>query len=73
MIWHSGEDGEVRLKIFAKGHDTGNVTASVAVIWCRPNSYYILVLEVIFVTLVDQLMCACNELQTVDMVELHSV
>lgn len=70
MIRHGAEDGEVGLQIFAQRHDTRYVTTSVAVVWCRPYSDDVLILEVVFVAFVDELMCACYQLEAVDVVEL---
>lgn len=62
MVWHSGEDSKIWFQVFAEGHDTGNITTAVAVIWCRPDRYYVLVLEVVLVAFVDQLMSTGDEL-----------
>jgi len=71
MIRHSTEDGKIRLEILAQRHNTRHITTSVAVIWRRPNRHNVLVLEMVLVALVDELMCASNELETIDVVELR--
>ena len=70
VIWHGGEDLEVRLQVLAEGHDRGHVTAAVAVIRCAPDGDDVLGLEVILVTLVHELMGSSDELEVVHMVEL---
>jgi len=70
VIRHGAEDGKVRLQILAQCHDTRHVTTSVAVVWRRPDGDDVLVLEVVLVAFVDKLMCACYQLEAVDVVEL---
>jgi hypothetical protein len=62
VIRYSGEDGEVWFQVFAESHNTSNITAAIAVIWCRPDCHYVLVLKVVFVAFIDQLMSTGNEL-----------
>jgi len=59
MIRHGAEDGEIGLEVLAEGHDTGDVSAAVAVVRSGPDGDDVLVLEMIFVALVDELVGAC--------------
>lgn len=71
MIRHSAKDCELGFEIFSQGHDTGYVAATVTVVWSGPDGHNILILEVVFVTFVDELMCSGNKREVVDMVELY--
>lgn len=73
VIWHGGEDLEVRLQVLAERHDGCHVAAAVAVIRCTPDCDDVLGLEVILVTLVHELVGASDELEVVDMVELWDI
>ena len=70
MIRHSTEDSKVGLKILAQRHDTRHITTSVAVVRRRPDGDDILIFEMVLVSLVDELMRACDELEAIDVVEL---
>jgi hypothetical protein len=63
------------LEIFPNFTDRGQVSTSVAVVWRTPYCNDVLVVEVVLISLVDQLVCACNQGKVVDMAELigHSV
>ena len=62
MIRHGTEDFEVRIEVFAHGHNAGNIATTIAVVWCRPDGYHILRCKVILVALIDQLMGSRNQL-----------
>lgn len=62
---------ELCLATFVHLHDTGAVATSVAVVRCAPYCDQLLVKHV-FVAFLDQLMCASDECQCVDVVELVS-
>ena len=70
MVRHSREDLEIWLQILAQSHNRSYISASVAVVWSRPNSNYILGGEMVLVAFVDQLMRASDQLKVVDVVEL---
>ena len=66
------EDFEVALHVFANVQDRGNVTATVAVVWCRPHRHEIGVLEPVFKAIHHKLMSPGHKLEVVDMVEFGS-
>jgi hypothetical protein len=70
MIWHSREDLEIWLKIFAQRHDRSDIPATIAVIRSRPNGHDVLRGKMILIPFVDELMCSSNQLEIVDVVEL---
>jgi hypothetical protein len=53
-----------------KDHDTCYISTSVAVIWCTPDCDEVLI-EMVFVSFHDELMCSCNQREIIYMVELH--
>lgn len=60
------------LKFLVDVEDGGDVTASVAVVWCRPDSDKVLVLEPELVTIHDELMGTGDQVDVVDVVEFGS-
>jgi hypothetical protein len=60
IVTDGTEQLERGFKIFSDFTDRGQVSASVAVVWRTPYGDDVLVVEVIFVALVDQLMSPCN-------------
>jgi hypothetical protein len=75
VIADSTKQFEGGLEIFSDFTDGGQVSTSVAVVWRTPYCDNILIVEVVFVSLIDQLVGACNQGKVVDMAELigHSV
>ena len=55
------EQLECGFEILSDFTDRGQVSASVAVIWCTPHCDNILIVKVVFVALVDQLMSARDQ------------
>lgn len=47
VVWHGREDAELRVQVFVNRHNGRDVAASVAVVWCRPNSYNGAIVKVI--------------------------
>ena len=70
IIRYGAEDGEFGFKILLQTHDGRDVAAAVTVVRCRPHGDNILVLEVVLVTLVDELVGTGNKLKAIDVVEL---
>jgi hypothetical protein len=62
VIWDRGKDLELGFEVFAQVHNRRDVSTTVAVIWCRPDSHDVFVLEVVLVAFVDELMGSSNEL-----------
>ena len=63
-------EGSVQLVIYVQ--DGGHISASVAVVWCRPNSHEVLISEPVFESVHDELMCSCDQRDVVDVIELGS-
>lgn len=61
MIGHGAENLEVRLQILSKGHDGGDVAASVAIVGRGPDCYYVLRGKMVFVAFVDKLVGTSNQ------------
>lgn len=61
---------EGRVEVFADLTHRRQVTAAVTVVGRTPDRHHILVVEVIFVSFVNQLMCTSNQGKVVDMAEL---
>jgi hypothetical protein len=47
VVRDSAEDGKLWIKGFIERHDGGNISATIAVIWCRPYCDYRLVVEMV--------------------------
>lgn len=47
VVGYGGEDGKVRVQVFAERHDRRDVAAAVTVVGCRPDGDYVLVLEMV--------------------------
>jgi hypothetical protein len=54
-----------------ENHDTCDIPTSVTVIRCTPDRNEILI-EMIFITFHDKLMCSCNQGEVIYMVKLQS-
>ena len=52
------EDVESLLKLVVHIQDRGDVTPSVAIIWCRQNGNEVLISEAVLKTVHDKLMCS---------------
>jgi hypothetical protein len=86
ILRNGAEDAELGVQVFADIHDGCNIATAIAVVRSRPDGNHRLLREVILeevsiglssrrrssylVTLIDQLMSASNELQSIYMVEL---
>lgn len=66
------EDFEVPLQVVVDVEDRGNITATVAVVGCRPNRNQVGIFEPVLEAVHNQLMGAGHELEIVDMVILGS-
>jgi len=62
---------KARFPLAMKDHDAGHIAAAVAVVGSAPYGHEILV-EVVFVSLHDELMGPCDQREVVDMIELES-
>ena len=71
VVGHGRKDVELGLQILAQLHDGGDIAAAVAVVGGAPHGGHGLVLEMPLVALVDELVCARNQLQAIDVVELR--
>ena len=69
VIADRAEEFKSRFQIIANFTNGCQIPASVAVIWCTPHGDYVLVVEMIFVSLVDQLVGACNEREIIYVAE----
>lgn len=65
----SVEDFEVALDLFIDLHDGSDVTASVAVVRCRPDSNEVRVLKPEFKSIHDKLMGTSDQVKPVNVVE----
>lgn len=70
IVGHGRENGEFGFHLLVDSHDRCYVAATVTVVGRRPHGYNRVLVEVILVTLVDQLVSSGDELQTIDMIEL---
>lgn len=70
MIRHRTKDLKFRLQILRKIHDTRDIATAVAIIRRGPHGNDVLVFEVVLVAFVDKLVCAGDEGEVVDVVEL---
>lgn len=71
VIGNGAEDLKVRVQVFSQGHYACDIAAAVAVVRRGPDRDDVLRCEVVFVSFVDELMCSCDELKVVDVVELQ--
>jgi hypothetical protein len=55
------EDVERGVQLGVNFHERGSVTASIAVVWSRPNGNKVSVLEPMFVSIHDKLMSSSDE------------
>ena len=60
-------EGSIQLVIYVQ--DGGHISASVAVVWCGPNSDEILISEPILESVHDKLMCSGDQRNVVDVIE----
>ena len=72
MLGNSAENCEFRIQVFPQAHNRRNIPAPITIIRCTPYGYHRPVFEVVLVAFVDQLVCACYQLQAVDMIELQA-
>ena len=70
VVTDSTEELERRFEIVPDLADGGKVAASVAVVGGTPHRDHVLIGEVIFVTLVDQLVGSRDKGQVIDVAEL---
>lgn len=68
-IVHRKEDLELALEVLVDFEDGGDVTASVAVVGCRPDRDQALA-EPVLEAVHNKLMRTCDELEVVDVIEL---
>ena len=75
VVSNSTEQFEIRLQVIANFANGGQIPASIAVVRCTPHGHHILIVEVIFVSLVDQLMCSSDKLKSIDVAKFlcHSI
>lgn len=69
IIAHSTEQFEGGFQVLPNLAHRGQVAAAITIIGGTPHSHHILIIEVVFVTLVHQLMGACNQGEIVDVAE----
>src|SRR5690606_25133346 len=62
FIRNSMENLKISLQILVKFQDTSNVTASVAIVWCRPHSDQEF-REQVFVTFLNELMSTADKFE----------
>lgn len=70
IITDGTEELEGRLEIVSNLADRGQVATPVAVVRRAPHGDHILVGEVVFVSLVDELMCPGDEGEVIDVTKL---
>jgi len=64
------EFAEFRLALFIDDHDGSNIAAAIAVVGGTPDVNEAVLREHVLVALHDQLVCACNKFDVVDLVEV---
>jgi len=77
LVWNSSgclvsqgvEDVESLFKFVADVQDRSYVSASVAIVWCWPNSHKVLVSEPVLEAVHDKLMGSCDQVDVVDVIE----
>jgi hypothetical protein len=72
VIRHCRKNLEIRLQVFAQGHDTSDIPTPVAVVRRRPNGDDVLRGEVVFVAFVHQLVGARYQGEGVYVIKLES-
>lgn len=70
IVTDGTEQLEAGLQIVADLAHRGQIPTSVAVVRCTPHGDDILVVEMVFISLVHQLVCAGNQREVVDVTEL---
>ncbi len=70
LFFRSVEDVELAIQVLIDVQNACIISASVAVVDSRPDSDQVLFREPVLVTLHDELVSACNQVETVQMIEL---
>lgn len=69
-FWHRLENTKLFVKLLRYFHYRSNIIAPVTVVWRWPNSHQISWSEPKLETLLNQLMCSCYQLYSIDVVEV---
>lgn len=70
LFFRSVEDVELAIQVLIDVQNACIISASVAVVDSRPDCDQVLFREPVLVTLHDELVSACNQVETVQMIEL---
>mmetsp|Transcript_26574 Transcript_26574/g.81698 ORF Transcript_26574/g.81698 Transcript_26574/m.81698 type:complete len:124 (+) Transcript_26574:782-1153(+) len=64
------KDSRGAVQVHVKLKNSGNVSTTIAIVWCRPDCHNALVWKVEFETLHDKLVSARNEVKMIDLAKL---